>query len=131
MIPRRRRRRKSKIMPPRGRCKRQRLMVPRRRRRRKLLVSPLRKRALQSVDDRIRELMRHAPDAEEGNVQAGHKHDLMVAGSEGVFFHREADVMLRQLRKASHELLVASRIAILNSGRRSGPRMCNCSGGRH
>jgi hypothetical protein len=106
-------------------------MVPRQQRRRKLLVSPLRKRALQSVDDRIRELMRHAPDAEEGDVQAGHKHDLMVAGSEGVFFHREADVLIRQLTKAPHELLVASRIAILNSGRRSGHRICNCSGGSH
>lgn len=112
MIPRRRRRRKSKIMPPRGRRRRQRLMVPRQQRSRKLLVSPLRKRALQSVDDRIRELMRHAPDAEEGNVQAGHKHDLMVARSEGVFFHREADKALRLHTKAFHEDLVGSRIAI-------------------
>lgn len=87
-------------------------MVPRQQRSRKLLVSPLRKRALQSVDDRIRELMRHAPDAEEGNVQAGHKHDLMVARSEGVFFHREADKALRLLTKAFHEDLVGSRIAI-------------------
>jgi 16S rRNA G1207 methylase RsmC len=106
-------------------------MVPRRRRSRNLLVSPLRKRALQSMDDRSRELMRHAPDAEVGNVQAGHKHDLMVVGSEGVFFHREADIALRLLTKAFHEDLVGSRIAILNSGRRSCQRIYMGPRGSH